>query len=202
MNPLGEGTLKSSWQIKLENIHPLLAFIAMIILVAVTVHLAIGIAKHHDVSTFWYLVETVAFLIIIGFFIGISPRINNRWPYRVDQDNNNIYFLDDNQRVSLAKPGLYWGQQKSQLFKIELEMKRQAEFNLPGSCKCRVGYRVKFINYPTPHQVELFLTWLEELANLRSAGENAVFKKLRQTTTTNQYPFFYIEPEFNDLELV
>ena len=199
MNPLGEGTLKNPWQIRLENIPPLLALVSMIIWIAVAVYLTTGLVKNQDLSNFWHLVETIASLIIIAFIIGMNPRINNRWPYRVDKDNNNIYFLNDDQKVALAKPGLYWGAQKSQLFKIELEMKRQAEFNLPGSCRCRVGYTVKFIRYPSPKEVELFLTWLKELANLRRAGQEAVFNKLRQNKT-NQYPF-WIEPEFNDLEI-
>ena len=201
MNPLGEGTLKSPWQIRLENTPPLLALIAMIIWIAVAMYLGTGLAKNHALSTFWYLVETSTSLIIIAFIIGMNPRLNNRWPYRVDKDNSNIYFLNDDQRVTLAKPGLYCGVQKSRLFKIELEMKRQAEFNLPGSCRCRVRYLLRFYHYPSPYQVDLFLTWLQELASLRKAGQNAVFNKLRQGATDNKYPFS-IEVDYDDLELV
>ncbi|OGY95960.1 MAG: hypothetical protein A2611_04030 [Candidatus Komeilibacteria bacterium RIFOXYD1_FULL_37_29] len=190
MNPIGDDTLKSTMQIRLEISGACLTGVALALFVIAGLHIIeISINSPEKISPFWYWVSGFAFVTILVVITGLSEKIGNRWPYKVEEGNTNVYLLNDAHRVELAKPGLYWGTKKRRLFKIELNTTRRAQFIISGGYLCYASYQVKFYYYPPPEQVELFLAWLKELDGLKLKGQRVVIERLQKDSREDNYPF-------------
>ncbi|MFA6307392.1 MAG: hypothetical protein WCS88_04825 [Patescibacteria group bacterium] len=188
-NPLGEEVLQNSKQLRCLNMGTYIAGVAMVVWFFMALIIADNLDTGKKLPISWYIIEAITLMIFVGFIIMITPRVRNKWPYEVPEGNTNIYFLNSNAQVGLARPGLYWGSRKCQLFKIEPIMNRRAEFIISGGYLCYVNYQVKFCYQPPPEQVELFLTWLNELDSLATEGQKAVMERLQKDCREDKYPF-------------